>query len=105
MKTVEKVKKEIAIVRKNIENGLLDKSSKKRLEFLTKCQLYLESELDEIYLGTEKNRLTQLLKDIDDEYQRTFPKGGNFHRKQFDKVCDVDRLKEQLRNIEYLLED
>lgn len=85
--------------------------NKKRIEFLKKCQYYLESKPKEEFILKMQLELKFKINKIDDDLQSVGmelnPKSEAFRnlKKDLYSAQDYDKLKKQINMVSYLLSD
>ncbi len=117
MKTIKQIENQISQLVDEIESlekGKVQKDLniakrlRKKLAELNEFKFFLKTNPTEEFLRSEKERLMARMAAIDKEYTPLNPDEVMLslckqHRKDFDKIWDVEKIKKQLAAIEFLL--
>jgi hypothetical protein len=114
MKTITSIKKEMDSLQVELSTKDLKKTQiskiKKRHAFLKLCVAYINSNPTNEFLHSEKERLNNKINLIHAGYvpdQRLinagFVKEEKKEHKDYNKIMSLDKFKEQLRSINYLI--
>lgn len=112
MKQIKDVKSEISDIKHKIEAGVLDTEEKrlrKKIPFLRKCILYLETEPREEFLKSEIDRICEMINTRIEMFKephnadKLSKKDLSKLKKAHEKEWEVPKLRMQLKTLNYLL--